>query len=66
VPAALRYDPVTNPTGARPTMFDWVRNIYGRDPVTGFGLRPYDNVECQVRPWRVELWSHHPDPVSST
>jgi hypothetical protein len=47
VPAALRYDPVTNPTGARPTMFDWVRNIYGRDPVTGFGLRPYDNVGVQ-------------------
>jgi len=38
---------VTNPTGARPTMFDWVRNIYGRDPVTGFGLRPYDNVGVQ-------------------
>ena len=47
VPAALRYDPVTNPTGARPTMFDWARNIYGRDPVTGFGLRPYDNVGVQ-------------------
>jgi hypothetical protein len=47
VPVALRYDPVTNPSGARPTMFDWVRNIYGRDPVTGFGLRPYDNVGVQ-------------------
>jgi hypothetical protein len=47
VPAALRYDPVTNPGGARPTMFDWARNIYGRDPVTGFGLRPYDNVGVQ-------------------
>ena len=47
VPAALRYNPVTNPTGARPTMFDWVRNIYGRDPFTGFGLRPYDNVGVQ-------------------
>ena len=47
VPVALRYDPVTNRGGARPTMFDWVRNIYGRDPVTGFGLRPYDNVGVQ-------------------
>ena len=47
VPVALRYDPVTNPGGARPTMFDWVRNIYGRDPVTGFGLRTYDNVGVQ-------------------
>ena len=47
VPVALRYDPVTNPGGARPTVFDWVRNIYGRDPVTGFGLRTYDNVGVQ-------------------
>ncbi len=47
VPASLRYDPTTNPTGARPTMFDWVRNIYGRDPVTGFGLSPFDNVGVQ-------------------
>jgi len=47
VPAELRYDPVTNPGGARPTMFDWVRNIYGRDPVTGYGLTPYDNVGVQ-------------------
>jgi hypothetical protein len=47
VPAALRYDPVTNRGGARPTMFDWVRNVYGRDPVTGFGLRTFDNVGVQ-------------------
>ena len=47
VPVALRYNPVTFPSGARPTMFDWVRNVYGRDPVTGFGLRPYDNVGVQ-------------------
>jgi len=47
LPAALRYDPVTNPSGARATMFDWVRNVYGRDPVTGFGLRTYDNVGVQ-------------------
>jgi hypothetical protein len=47
VPQALRYDPVTNPGGARPTMFDWVRNIYGRNPTTGFGLSPFDNVGVQ-------------------
>ena len=47
VPQSLRYDPVSNPGGARPTMFDWVRNVYGRDATTGFGLSPYDNVGVQ-------------------
>jgi hypothetical protein len=47
VPANLRYDPVTNPTGARPTVFDVARNIFGVNPVTGFALRPYDNVGVQ-------------------
>ena len=47
VPLALRYHPVTNPTGARPTVFDVARNIYGRDPVTGFGLRAFDNIGVQ-------------------
>ena len=47
VPVALRYDPVTNRGGARPTMFDWVRNVYGRDPITGFGLSSFDNVGVQ-------------------
>lgn len=47
VPMALRYDPVTNPTGARPTVFDAARNIYGVDPLTGFALRPWDNTGVQ-------------------
>lgn len=47
VPPALRYNPVTNPTGARPTVFDVARNIYGRDPMTGFGLRAFDNIGVQ-------------------
>ncbi|CAN5124101.1 DUF6351 family protein [soil metagenome] len=47
VPAALRYDPKTNPTGARPTVFDEGVNIYGRDPKTGFARRPFDNVGVQ-------------------
>ncbi len=47
VPAALRYDPVTNPTGARATVYDVGRNVFGIDPSTGFALRPFDNVGVQ-------------------
>jgi hypothetical protein len=47
VPASLRYDPVTAPHGARPTVFDVARNIYGVDPKTGFARRPFDNVGVQ-------------------
>jgi hypothetical protein len=47
VPESLRYDPVTNPTGARPTVYDAAVNIYGSDPATGFALRPFDNVGVQ-------------------
>ncbi len=47
VPLALRYDPATNPRGARPTVFDVARNLYGVDPATGFARRPFDNVGVQ-------------------
>jgi hypothetical protein len=47
VPAALRYDPKTNPKGARPTIFDHARNIFGVDPATGFARRTFDNVGVQ-------------------
>ena len=47
VPASLRYDPVSNPKGARPTVFDIAKNIYGVDSATGFAKRPYDNVGVQ-------------------
>jgi hypothetical protein len=47
VPAALRYHPDSNPAGARPTVFDVARNIYGVDPATGFARRPFDNVGVQ-------------------
>ena len=47
VPVSARYDPVTNPTGARATQPDHNVNIYGRDPATGFAYRAYDNVGVQ-------------------
>jgi hypothetical protein len=47
VPVALRYHPATNPTGARGTVYDAARNVYGVDRRTGFALRPFDNVGVQ-------------------
>jgi len=47
VPPELRYHPIEHPTGARPTVFDWARNVYGIDAETGFARRPYDNVGVQ-------------------
>lgn len=47
VPAGLRFDPVSNPNGARPTVFDVARSVYGVDPATGYALRPFDNVGVQ-------------------
>ncbi len=47
LPAGQRYDPSTNPTGVRCTVFDHTVNVYGRDPVTGFGRRPLDNEGIQ-------------------
>jgi hypothetical protein len=47
LPVALRYDPVTNPTGARCDVYDHVVNVLGRDPATGFARRPLDNVGVQ-------------------
>jgi len=47
VPSELRYHPAANRRGARPTVFDAARNVYGTDPETGFALRPFDNVGVQ-------------------
>lgn len=47
VPDALRYDPFTNPEGARATVYDHTINAYGRDRKTGFARRPLDNVGIQ-------------------
>ena len=38
---------MSNPTGARPTVFDAARNVYGKNPKTGAALRPFDNVGVQ-------------------
>ncbi|HZR07381.1 MAG TPA: DUF6351 family protein [Myxococcales bacterium] len=47
VPAGLRYDPATNRTGARATVYDVGRNVFGIDGSTGFARRPFDNVGVQ-------------------
>jgi Tannase-like family of unknown function (DUF6351) len=47
VPPSVRYDPVTNPSGARGSWWDGVINAVGRDPVTGFARSGYDNVGLQ-------------------
>lgn len=41
------YDPVTNPTGARCTVYDINVNTLGKDPFTGAARRPLDNVGIQ-------------------
>lgn len=46
VPVGMRYDPVANPTGARPTFYDHNVNTYGRS-ANGFARRPMDNVGVQ-------------------
>jgi hypothetical protein len=46
VPSSLRYDPASRPQGARPTVFDAARNVYGVD-TSGYALRPFDNVGVQ-------------------
>ena len=47
LPAALRYDPVNNRTGARCDVYSHAVNVYGRDPQTGYARRPLDNVGVQ-------------------
>src|SRR4029079_18482404 len=47
VPEKLRYNPGTNPKGARPTVFDAAKNVYGVNPATGAALRPWDNTGVQ-------------------
>ena len=47
VPLEIRFDAVTNPSGARCTIFDSLVNVYGRDTATGYARRIMDNVGRQ-------------------
>src|SRR5205823_5197993 len=47
VPLSARYDPTTNPNGARGDVHDHTVNVYGRLPESGFSRRPIDNVGVQ-------------------
>ncbi|MFD7157007.1 DUF6351 family protein [Kribbella sp. NPDC059898] len=47
LPVEDRYDPVTNPQGARCDVYDHQVNIWGKDPRTGAARRPLDNVGIQ-------------------
>ncbi len=47
IPKEHVYDPVTNPKGARCTMWDTNVTSFGRDPKTGFARRSLDNVGVQ-------------------
>ena len=47
VPVELRYDPETNPTGARGSFWDGIINSFGKDPKTGFARSGYDNIGVQ-------------------
>ncbi|NBS82416.1 MAG: hypothetical protein EBS62_11640 [Betaproteobacteria bacterium] len=47
LPADQRYDPVKNPKGVRCSVYDHTVNVFGKDPATGFALRPIDNVGVQ-------------------
>ncbi len=47
LPVELRYNAITNPTGARCDVYSHTINVYGTDPDTGFARRPLDNVGIQ-------------------
>ncbi len=47
VPADQVYDGKANPKGVRCSLQDYMVNVFGRDPETGFALRPADNVGVQ-------------------
>lgn len=47
IPAAMIYDPATNPGGIRCGIFDGDKALLGVDPGTGFARRPWDNVGVQ-------------------
>ncbi|WP_406056506.1 DUF6351 family protein [Kribbella sp. NBC_00889] len=47
LPVEQRYDPVTNPGGARCDVYDHQVNVWSKDPATGAARRPLDNVGIQ-------------------
>ena len=47
IPASTRFDQVTNPQGVRCDVYDHTVNVFGRDPMTNYALRPLDNVGVQ-------------------
>ncbi|MDH4322770.1 MAG: DUF6351 family protein [Betaproteobacteria bacterium] len=47
VPLEARYDPVTNPGGARGTLQDGSVSSLGINKKTGFARQPYDNIGVQ-------------------
>ena len=47
IPIELLYHPISNPGGARCTIYDHAVRAFGVDPKTGFARRPLDNVGVQ-------------------
>ena len=47
IPQELRYHPVTNPKGARCSIYDGMVTVFGRNARTGFARNPHDNVGVQ-------------------
>jgi len=47
VPPSVIFDPLTNPSGVRCTLWDNMVNVYGKDPNTGYARRTLDNVGVQ-------------------
>jgi hypothetical protein len=47
LPRDALFDPQKNPKGLRSDVFSHLVNLMGRDPTSGFALRPLDNVGVQ-------------------
>jgi hypothetical protein len=47
LPRDALFDPQKNPKGLRSDVFSHMVNLIGRDPTSGFALRPLDNVGVQ-------------------
>ena len=59
VPVELRYNPITNPTGARGSFWDGIINAFGRDPATGFARSALRQRRSPVRAERAEPGRDH-------